>query len=386
MHKLSHLALWFCAACTIASGGAGCGGTTDDPDAAAAGAKETRSHPLGGGLGLPIGGLPIIDKAPANATVGLGEGVSFSVIAHAPAGSFITGYRWLHKGVQVQVGPASSWAKTSLGATDTGTVSVEVLSTAGNRLVVAWVETVSNVQALGRMALKRYSPASQQWTGTSVLPAETNVTAVRLTTEAAGNALLMFAPFDAQSFEGPLRVLREDVFGAWTDVCSALSRPSGSGEFNPNSQLGFGIATSGVDGVTPVAVFNNGEAVFAVACRSGGWAGLDGSVQGQVASIGQGEVFIALSVAQGEGSGVALAWSKVGIYNNGYRPNTTQVLVENATATAMVASGDPLSLGANEGFSRGRLSIELLAADSPLLGGLLFNEGGLLARVFRFVP
>jgi hypothetical protein len=104
-----------------------------------------------------------------------------------------------------------------------------VISDSGS-LVVAWLESVGN-SGFGRMALKRYSPSGQFWSGNYALPTITNVLSIRLNTEALGHAMLMFVPFDAASAtqEGPVRVIRQDNLALWADVCTPLSRPSASG-------------------------------------------------------------------------------------------------------------------------------------------------------------
>ena len=56
-------------------------------------------------------------------------------------------------------------------------------------------------------------------------------------------------------------------------------------------------------------------------------------------------------------------------------------------ATALVELADPLSFpDAGTGLQRGPSSLALLAADSPLLGGLLLDSSGIVARAYRFVP
>jgi hypothetical protein len=249
-------------------------------------------------------------------------------------------------------------------------------------LVAAWIEASGNVSAMGRMALKRYNPVAQTWVGDRVLPAENGVLALRLTSEALGQPLLMFVPFDASaaSFEGPLRVVRQDNFGAWSDVCTPLSRASARGVFYPNSQIGFGIAQSGPTR-GPVAIFNNGEALFAVKCGAAGWTGLDGSAQGQVAAAGPGEALYALSV-----QGTTLAWTKANFpLSNGNREFSTQVLAENPLATALVERGSPLVL-TNTTFAQKYLAHTFLSASSPVLAGPILEDGAYAARVYRFVP
>src|SRR5262249_35563891 len=136
----------------------------------------------------------------------------------------------------------------------------------------------------GRIAMKRFSPASQQWTGGSVLPAETSVLSVRMTTEPTGNALLLFVAMEpGRGSEGALRAIREGVGGAWTDVCPSLTPPPSNVRTFANTSLGFGIARSSTTG-EPVAAFTNGESIFVRACRGGGWVGLDGGT-GDVGAV-----------------------------------------------------------------------------------------------------
>lgn len=245
--------------------------------------------------------------------------------------------------------------------------------------VVAWIETVRG-SAFGRMALKRFSPAAQSWSGDYVLPTIANVLSIRLTTEALGHAMLMFVPFDEgfASLEGALRVVRQDNFGLWSDVCTPLSRPSAANVSYPNTEIGFGIAPSGITR-GPVAIFNNGEALFAVKCSGASWTGLDGSALGQVAAVGLGESLYALSV-----NGASLAWSKVRQLGGGDREIPTQVMVENPTETALVLSGTSLTFF-NSSFNQGHLSHTFLRPDAPVLAGLIL-DGAYYPRVFRFEP
>ena len=56
-------------------------------------------------------------------------------------------------------------------------------------------------------------------------------------------------------------------------------------------------------------------------------------------------------------------------------------------ATALVELADPLSFpDVGIGLERGPSSLALLAADSPLLGGLLLDSSRIVARAYRFVP
>ena len=258
----------------------------------------------------------------------------------------------------------------------------------GGNLVVAWLETTGNVQGLGRMVMKRYGPGALTWPGGTVLPAVSNVTALRLSTEApAGNALLMFVPQDASvaSFEGPLRVLRERIAGGWTDVCGALSPPaSTSGVSSPNGQLGFGIGSLAFPASSPLAVFNNGQSVFALKCRPGGWTSLDGSAQGEVAAIGPGEALWGLALTPG---GNALAWSRARFLTGGGTQFLTQVMVENATSTALAPTGDVFIQDSGSGFGFGLLTtLSFTAAGSPVLSGLLRRNSSVVSQVFRYLP
>ena len=237
------------------------------------------------------------------------------------------------------------------------------------------------------MVMKRKGSDTQPWQGGPVLPTQNTVTALRITTEDLGHALLMFVPQDASvaSFEGPLRVLREDRFGGWTDVCGTLSRPAtSSGVFSPNSQLGFGIGRLAFPASDPLAVFNNGQSVFALKCRPGGWTSLDGSAQGEVATLEPGESFWGLAVVPG---GAALAWSRGRFLDGGGSQVVTQVMLENATSTALVPYGDALIQDSGAGFGYGQLTtLTFAAAGSPVLSGLLTRDGGVASQVFRYLP
>jgi hypothetical protein len=263
--------------------------------------------------------------------------------------------------------------------------STEVFDTqlavsASGSLVVAWLETAGS-GSIGRMALKRYNRLGQ-WTGDYVLPTNNNVVAIRLTTEVLGQAMLMFVPFDAASAsqEGPLRVIRQDNFGLWSDVCTPLTRPSAAGAFYPNTEIGFGISASGI-GRGPVAIFNNGEAIFAVKCSGPSWTGLDDSALGQVAAVGQGETLYALSV-----NGNTLAWSKVRQLLGPSREIRTQVMVENNTATALVESGPSLTFF-DASFNQGSMSHTTLPpSGSPVLAGVILDNGAYYPWVYRYQP
>jgi hypothetical protein len=244
------------------------------------------------------------------------------------------------------------------------------------------------------MSVKRYFPATQRWIGGTVLPTETTVLALRLKTLVSGHALLAFVPQDPTlfAFEGPMRLLRETSQGVFAEPCPALPRPapaSASGPTLPNVNLGFGLALSLFPRVEPVVVYNNGEAVFALACNGGGaWVALDGSASsGQIATIGPtGEDLIALAVAQGEGSGLGLAWSKQTRFIDGSFETRTQVLINDNTGTALLGGAAPL-IQANSGFLPGQLSLGFLNDNSPLLAGTIQQSGQpWTSRVLRFVP
>lgn len=246
------------------------------------------------------------------------------------------------------------------------------------------------------MALRRLPPGAPTpagWTGGAVLPSETNVLAVRLTTEAAGTALLMFVPHaPSGTLEGPLRVLREGAGNTWADVCNAsFSPPPPANPLNvsPNSRLGFGVARSAFT-AEPIAVIHNGEAVFVRACRGGAWIGLDGSAQGLVTPglLAQ-EYMGTLGVAQSEGAGVALVWSKVGNLTGGGTGLASQVLVENGSATAMVMSGTEFGRINGDGSQfLSSLQVEMPLPGSPVLGTFVQFSGsnGNLPQVFRYLP
>jgi len=183
-------------------------------------------------------------------------------------------------------------------------------------------------------------------------------------------------------------VLRDAGGGNWLDVCPALSPPAGSHVvLYPNSMLGFGVTRSAVTGET-VALATNGLAVFVQACRGGAWVGLDGSAQGQVAAASGGGELGRLAFAQGQGSGVALAWSEIGFFagtGNGY---TARILVENDTATAMVPSGGDLFIGSDVTLLLRSLSLGgSTAPGSPVLATLSKEDfRGHWPRVFRWGP
>lgn len=259
------------------------------------------------------------------------------------------------------------------------------MATAGNQLIVAWLETAGNVQGLGRPVVKRYdAAATPQWFGgPAVLPVQTDVISLRVASDGANRALLMLAPLDPaiNGLEGPVRVVREDAFGAWIDACSgSLSRPGSSQSIGPNFNHGFGVARNSAG--EPVAIFNNGDAVFAVECRAGAWSGLDGSALGLVPGLVAGETLHGLAVAQGEGAGVGLAFTKLAQLPSGNRQFTTQVLVQNSAGTPLVANGAPYAV-VNDGFTFGLLGF--LSPTSPVLAGLVL-DGNYVARVYRYVP
>ena len=133
MQPVRYLAVSSALALSAVLGSTGCGGSSDDADTGVAQSNAQRMHALGGGLGPQLG-LPIIDKQPANASVGVGAGVSFSVVAHAPPGNIVSGYLWRHKNAVVQTGQATSWAIPNVALADAGDVSVEVQSLNGNVL------------------------------------------------------------------------------------------------------------------------------------------------------------------------------------------------------------------------------------------------------------
>jgi hypothetical protein len=259
------------------------------------------------------------------------------------------------------------------------------LATAGNQLIVAWLETASNVQGLGRLTLKRYDPTSQLWSGGTVaLPTQIDVLSLRVVADAAGRAILMFAPLApaVSGLEGPARVVREDASGAWADACSgSLSRPGFSGSQPNNTTFGFGIARNSAG--EPVAIFNNGDAVFAVECRAGVWTGLDGSAQGLVPGMVAGDNLYGVAVARGEGEGVALAFTKYAFTGSGISQFTIQVLVQNAAGTALVANGAPFLIDSSSAPQQ--LSLGFLDPSSPVLAGLVL-DGNYVARVFRYLP
>jgi hypothetical protein len=64
----------------------------------------------------------------------MGSGVSFSVVAHAPSGAFISGYRWRHGTTILKTGPDSSLAIAAATSSDAGTYTVEVLGSNGNTI------------------------------------------------------------------------------------------------------------------------------------------------------------------------------------------------------------------------------------------------------------
>ena len=303
---------------------------------------------------------------------------------------------WAENGERIRVKKwnGTVWVLLSdnLNVDPAASVSGTQIATAQSELVVAWVEGNSTGTG-GRMALKRLSPFTPGWTGGAVLPSETNVLAVRLTTEAAGTALLMFVPHaPGGTREGPLRVLREGAGNTWADVCNAsLSPPPPANPLNvsPNTLDGFGVARSAVT-AEPVAVIHNGEAVFVRACRGGAWIGLDGSAQGRVTPTLLGNEFMGtLGVAQSEGMGVALVWSKVGNLTGGGSGLASQVMVENSSASAMVASGTEFArLNGDGSQARSSLQVEITLPGSPVLGTFIQFSGsnGNLPQVFRYLP
>lgn len=243
------------------------------------------------------------------------------------------------------------------------------------------------------MTVKRWEASSQQWSGGRILPSETAVIGLRLATD-SGFALLAFVPQDPMlfAFEGPMRMLRETAFNVFTEPCPALPRPaptSTSIPTLPNVNLGFGVARSILPGREPVVVYNNGEAVFALACRGGGWVALDGNASsGQFATIGPtGEDLIALTVAQREDAGVELAWSKQTRFDDGSVETTTQVLMNDSTGSALVVAAAPLIL-ANSWFQPGELSLGFfLGASEPVLAGTVQQSGQPpTSRVLRYRP
>ncbi len=137
-----------------------------------------------------------------------------------------------------------------------------------------------------------------------------------------------------------------------------------------------------------MAVFNNGDAVFARACRSGSWVGLDGSAIGQVATAAAGGQIFALTLASGEGGGVALAWSEYAPRSGGGFGFFAQVLAANVLGTAMAPVGTTYAFDPNFGVGQNGLSLAFYSEVSPALGARLGNaqSAEVEARVFRYVP
>ena len=264
------------------------------------------------------------------------------------------------------------------------------LTTFGRQLVVAWLERDA-ARTSSRIVMKRYDALTRLWSGGLVLPGETNVSALRAGTDASGAALLMFVGYSvsSSSAEGPLRVVREGLGSTGTDVCGTglTPPPPSSVILQPNTLLGFGVTRSAITG-EPVAAFTNGEAVFVRACRSGAWVGLDGSALGRVTpDLVLGESMTTLSVAQAEGAGATLVWSKLGFMGSGDFAFSAQVLVENGTASAMIDSGSVLSFRNDVGLGRRSLSLAFAGAGAPVLGTLILDpSGNYVARTFRYVP
>ena len=333
----------------------------------------------------------LVGNGPINADAAVSGDNITPAIAIGPGGA--PSVAWAENGRQLRVKQWNGNAWTALAddlRVDTNEQVFGIqIATANGRLLVAWLETVNNVQGQGRMAMKRFGPGALTWPGGSVLPAQTDVLALRLNSEAAGNALLLFVTFDAGAaqLEGPLRLLREAIAGGWTDVCGPLARPAAiNANFYPQTRYGFGVAKLAFPAGDPVAVFNNGDAVFARKCRGGNWSGLDGGALGLVAAPPPGESFWGLAVAQGEGYGVGLAWTKLARTNgNVVFVFDTQVLVENGNSTGLEARAPALSQD-NAGFHSGTLSLAFPRADSPLLAGVVSDGRPQAARVFRYLP
>jgi hypothetical protein len=301
---------------------------------------------------------------------------------------------WTENAAQVRVKKFTGigWVSLSddLRVDTTLSASDPQMATYQADLVVAWVEGDSGIG--GRMALKRRSPQTPDWTGGIVLPTENNVLALRVATELDGMALLMFAPYvNTGTLEGPLRVLREGAGNTWSDVCSSGLTPAsaGPGITTPNARLGFGIARSVIT-AEPIAVINNGVAVFVRTCRGGAWTGLDGSAQGQVSpALATGESLAKVSVARSEGMGLMLAWAKYARLTGGGDEFRAQVLVENSNASAMQASGPEFVQADDLGQTLLRsLPVEPHLPGSPVLATTVYdpNDIGHPPRVYRFVP
>jgi hypothetical protein len=334
----------------------------------------------------------LVGGGPINSDV-LVSNVLFTPALYIEATGEVT-VAWAENGRQVRVkqwnGSAWNLIGDNLSVDANAEVfSVQVTTFRGN-LSAAWIEGTGGI---GRMTVKRWEASSQQWSGGRVLPSETAVIGLRLATD-SGFALLAFVPQDPTlfAFEGPMRLLRETAFNVFAEPCPALPRPaptSTSGPTLPNVNLGFGVARSILPNQEPVVVYNNGEAVFALACRGGAWVALDGSASlGQVATIGPtGEDLIALTVAQREDAGVELAWSKQTRFNDGSFETTTQVLVNDSTGTVLVAAAAPL-IQANAGFQLGQLSLGFrVNASEPVLAGTVQQAGQPpTSRVLRYWP
>ena len=343
----------------------------------------------------------VMGGGPANADELLSRAIFTPSIAVSAAG--IVSIAWAEDENRIRVKQLSadgrSWISLAenLEIDPAARVFGAQIVTAGSHLVVAWIEGSFTSTLSGRMAVKRYvptAPAGQQWTGGQVRPAtETNVLAVRLNTDALGNALLMAVPYstaDPFLLEGPILVLRQAVDGSWNDVCpgASLTTPTGNAS-TPNVQFGFGIARNTAAGTSgPVAVFNNGAAVFVRACRGAGWVGLDGSAAGEVATAASNGQVFALTLASGEGGGVGLAWSQYAPRSGGGFQYFAEVLVANILGTAVAPVGTTLAFDPNFGVSQNGLSLAFVSDVSPVLGAVLGNaqSAEVEARVFRYTP
>ena len=113
---------------------------------------------------------------------------------------------------------------------------------------------------------------------------------------------------------------------------------------------------SGLGG--PVAVFNNGQVVFVRSCRSGVWVGLDGSATGEVAAAEQDGLIAGLTLAQGEGAGVALAWSRFSLIGGVH--SLAQVLVADILGTTLAPIGGDLAFESGLNASQGGISLAFI--------------------------
>lgn len=178
---------------------AACGGGGDAPLGSPASEAGPPERVAGGGIVTPA--APTILTQPQSAAVGVGAGVSFSVVARAAARDLITGYYWYHNDVlKAQGSSLSAYTIGAATAQNAGTYRVEVRSANGGRVASApaSLSLVSGGWApLGGRAMST-SSASQQ----PALALCTDPTVAWIRVNAAGVSELAVSRFNGVAWLG----------------------------------------------------------------------------------------------------------------------------------------------------------------------------------------